>query len=482
MKYKLERKYILIIMTILLASCGAITYYYLLFHSTEWIAFFSKIFKILTPVLYGFGIAYILSPAINFMESKAIIPVFKKCRLNTASPKCKGKVRAISIVIVYFLVFMFLGILLRLIIPMLADSMDQLSRNIPKYLHGAVIGIRNILAPFPELESLFEGLISTSQISATDIQSIISDLSNNFDFKEMMSTFKSVSEIGAPIFKFLSTFGNLVLGLIISIYMLASKEMYSTQFISIIYSLFKESTGNKILKEFRSAHRTFGGFFIGKIIDSIIIGILCFILCLILGMPYAVLIAVIIGVTNVIPFFGPFLGAIPCAFLVFMVDPMKALIFLIMILALQQLDGNLIGPMVLGNSTGLSSFWVIVAITVFGGIWGVFGMFIGVPVFAVMYKLLKHYIKAKLRKKNLPDTIKAYAHVESIENGKLNLIGDLNSTTTDNDDSITVTLKVDNPEKINEIVEKYEEATVLDEIASHFNKDNHSDDINEMPY
>jgi len=165
----------------------------------------------------------------------------------------------------------------------------------------------------------------------------------------------------------------------------------------------------------RFTGKTFIDFFVGKIVDSIIIGILCFIVTTIVGTPYAALVSLIVGVTNVIPYFGPFIGAIPSAILVLMVDPKHCLYFIIIILVLQQLDGNVIGPAILGQSTGLSAFWVIFAITIFGGIWGPLGMLVGVPLFAVIYTSVRALIASNLAKKSLPDNTAKYVYVDYID-------------------------------------------------------------------
>ena len=174
---------------------------------------------------------------------------------------------------------------------------------------------------------------------------------------------------------------------------------------------------NAFIEDIRFVHRTFGGFISGKLLDSLIIGILCFAGTSIMGTPYPVLISVIIGVTNIVPFFGPYLGAIPSAVLILMIDPMQCLYFLIFILILQQFDGNILGPKILGDSTGLSSFWVIFSITLFGGIMGVPGMVIGVPTFAVIYALCRRRINRNLKKKNLPTETDEYKNLGSIKEG-----------------------------------------------------------------
>jgi len=202
---------------------------------------------------------------------------------------------------------------------------------------------------------------------------------------------------------------------VISIYVLFSKETFAGQGKKITFALFNTKTANQIIKDTRFISDTFIGFISGKIIDSIIIGFICFAGTSILKMPYALLISVIVGVTNVIPFFGPYLGAIPCTILILMVNPVKCIYFILFILVLQQLDGNFIGPKILGQSTGLSGFWVIFSITIFGGIMGVPGMIIGVPFFAVLYAMIKRLINRLLLKRGLPSETNKYMNVDYIQ-------------------------------------------------------------------
>ena len=203
---------------------------------------------------------------------------------------------------------------------------------------------------------------------------------------------------------------------------MASKETFAAQGKKIIYAAFEKNSANSVLSSLRFVHRTFIGFFSGKVLDSIIICLLCFIGTTLLNTPYAALVSLIVGVTNVIPFFGPYLGAIPCAILILIVDlanPMSCITFVIFILILQQLDGNLIGPMILGDSTGLSGFWVIFSITVFGGLFGVGGMIVGVPVFAVFFAVVRGLVNRSLVKKSLPIQSDIYLNMESVnENGE----------------------------------------------------------------
>ena len=212
-----------------------------------------------------------------------------------------------------------------------------------------------------------------------------------------------------------SLVSNIVISLIVSVYLLVSKKRFLGQLKKLLYVFLKPDTANAALSIFRQINKIFGGFISGKIIDSLIIGVLCFIGVSILKMPYPLLISVIVGVTNVIPFFGPYIGAIPSAFLVLLIDPGKCLIFLIFILALQQLDGNVIGPAILGDSTGVSPFWIIVSILVGGGLFGFIGMLLGVPTFAVIYYLVKTFSEYYLRKKDLPTDSMLYCKLEKID-------------------------------------------------------------------
>jgi predicted PurR-regulated permease PerM len=213
--------------------------------------------------------------------------------------------------------------------------------------------------------------------------------------------------VSMSVYSVLKQVWNFVIGFIISIYLLSSKELFAAQAKKITYAFMSVDRANRCISNVRFASKTFGGFFVGKILDSCIIGLICYVVTGIIGTPFNVLISVIIGVTNIIPFFGPFLGAIPSLLLILLIDPMQALYFLIFVIILQQVDGNIIGPKILGNSTGLSSFWVIFSITLFGGLWGIFGMIVGVPIFAVLFAFMKTLVETKLSTKDLsPSTAK----------------------------------------------------------------------------
>ena len=211
---------------------------------------------------------------------------------------------------------------------------------------------------------------------------------------------------------------NTLIGIIVMLYLLNIKDTLTAQSKKIIYSLFPLPAANEIIEKWRYIHKVFGGFIIGKLVDSLIIGILTFVWLSIIKMPYTVLISVIVGVTNIIPFFGPFIGAIPSALLVLLVSPKKCLWFLLSILVIQQLDGNIIGPKILGNSTGISSFWVLFSILFFGGVLGPVGMIIGVPTFAVIYRLTAEWVNKRLKKKELSTITDDYGVLDHIDEDK----------------------------------------------------------------
>ena len=213
----------------------------------------------------------------------------------------------------------------------------------------------------------------------------------------------------------LTFFKNVFIGIIIAIYVLNSKQLFAAQAKKLLYGCLSTRRANIVLDNARFTHRVFGGFINGKLLDSLIIGILCFVGMTALRMPYAMLISVVVGVTNIIPFFGPFIGAIPSGLLILLIDPLKALYFVLFILALQQFDGNILGPKILGDSTGLSSFWVMFAILLAGGLFGFVGMVVGVPLFAVLYSILSGLVCHSLRRRGMPEETQAYYELDHVD-------------------------------------------------------------------
>lgn len=414
MKYHFDKKYLYWGITAFLTIISSLLFYYFLFHNTNVSKGLHQIIAIMMPIIDGFILAYLLNPIMNYIEEKWIHKICFKFKLSTTTPKQKRRVRFISIFVTMILFFFMIYIFLQMVIPQLFKSIQNIAIAFPTYMNNFSTWIAKIFSDNPDLENIVENYLDQY---STDIQKWLSG-----DVLPQINTL--IKMLSTQVWGFFVFFWNMIIGIIISIYMLSSKELFSAQLKKILYAVFPEVKANMILDEVRFVHKTFGGFINGKLIDSLIIGILCFIVTNFLGTPYAVLVSVIVGVTNVIPFFGPYLGAIPSSILILLVNPRQCLYFIIFIIILQQFDGNVLGPKILGNSTGLSSFWVIFSITIFGGLFGILGMFIGVPVFAVIYAAIKRRCNRELRKKDLPDTTTSYLKLRHIHNSSLQLQDD----------------------------------------------------------
>ena len=394
---------------------ASLLFYTLLYSKAKIFDTLNGYISIIRPVIYGLCIAYLLTPVLNFFEKKLVIPLLTKKKGLT--PKKKKVARGLSVLITLLLALGVLYGFFSILVPNLVSSIVNISVQFPNYVQNLLNWGTKLMEDNPQLSQLFLNFIN-------EYYDDISKILNNNIVPHAQVLLKQLS---LSLISVIKTLWNFIIGFIIAVYVLGNKELFAGQAKKIIYAFMKEDKANTFIKDTRYASETFIGFFVGKIVDSVIIGILCFIGLSILRMPYTVLISVIVGVTNIIPFFGPYIGAIPSALLILLVDPIKCLYFIIFILILQQVDGNIIGPKILGQSTGLSSFWVIFSITLFGGLWGIYGMILGVPLFAVIYYLAKRRINRRLRTKELPEDTNIYLNVEKIvdkefffldENGK----------------------------------------------------------------
>lgn len=407
MKFKINNKYFRWGLTAFLAIAAAIVFYYFVFHSSNIKSGIKTITNILMPVVVGMVIAYLLTPVLNFVEHKILFPLCKKIKLKDGKKK-KSVVRCISILITVFLFVGLIYFLLHMLISQIVPSVQNIVTNFDSYTTSITKWLNQALEDNPEAG---EYVIKTVTKYSAELEDWFTDILPN----TAAGLIKTVSMSAIGVFGVVWDF---IIGFIISIYMMASKEKFAGQAKKVIYAVFEQDTSNILIKNLRFTHQTFIGFLGGKIVDSIIIGILCFIGTSILKLPYAALVSVIIGVTNIIPFFGPFLGAVPCTLLIFVVNPLRplnCLYFVLFILALQQVDGNIIGPKILGNSTGLTGFWVIFAITLFGGLFGVFGMIIGVPILAVIYAAVRAAVNVALDKKQLPTESRKYEKLDYVD-------------------------------------------------------------------
>lgn len=385
---KNNKNYIKWGLTAFLVILGSFFSYYVIFHIEDFKTLLDKLLVILMPIIDGLVLAYLLTPLVNATEKKLLKPCFTTLKIQVK----KGHRRVLAIIITCSAVFLGIYCFFALVIPQIVNSIKTIIEQFPTYVDTFILWISKILENNPDIEKNVTDIINESTI---DIEKFI----NNTAIPKLNNIIMTISLSVFSIFKEL---WNLIIGFIISIYILSSKEHFAAQAKKICYAFFSVEASNRFITNVRFANKTFCGFFVGKILDSIIIGLICFIGTTLIGTPFSVLISVIIGVTNIIPFFGPFLGAIPSVLLILFIDPLQALYFLIFVLLLQQADGNIIGPKILGSSTGLSSFWVIFAITLFGGIFGIFGMIIGVPVLAVIFSFFKSLVESKLEDKELP--------------------------------------------------------------------------------
>ncbi len=360
------------------------------------------IIGILKPVIYGMAIAYLLNPIVKKVDQH-MIPYIKK-----HFPKVKNaeKIsRGTGIFLAILLLISIISALCNMMLPELYKSIWNMVSTVPSQLNAAVDQITNMMAKET----------TTGQILA-NVLSQATDFVQNWLKTDLLDQVNVVmSNLTVGVINIVSELFNGVIGIIISIYVLWGKETFSQQAKKMVYAIFKPNQANMILHLTIKSNEIFGGFIIGKIIDSIIIGLLCFIGLTILDMPYTLLVSVIVGVTNVIPFFGPYIGAIPSAILITLSNPIKGLYFLIFVLILQQVDGNIIGPKIIGNSTGLSAFWVVFSILLGGGLFGIPGMILGVPTFAVLYYIVTMLVNHNLERKNLPTATSCYDELSYVD-------------------------------------------------------------------
>lgn len=424
MKFHINKKYIYWGLTGAFAIILGILFYYILFHRTNLSNAFGYIVKISMPIIDGLILAYLMTPIVNFIENKILKPIYAKGKVQI-NEKSQKRMRTFSIILTVIIVLVLAYEFLAMIIPELITSIRSIYSQFSTYVDNFTVWITGLLEDNPMLEStVMEILNKTGLIGDNlNLESAVMDLLDKYS--AMLTDFLNSSILprlndilnilSSGVLSFLKGTWNFVIGFIISIYILNNKELFAGQAKKAIYAFFEKASANQIISSFRFIHNTFIGFIGGKIVDSAIIGVLCFICTNLIGTPYAFLVSIIIGVTNIIPFFGPWFGAVPCALLILMVNPLQCLYFIILILVIQQFDGNILGPKILGDSTGLSGFWVIFAITVFGGIFGVPGMIAGVPIFAVFYAGIRAVINKELAKKELPTSTQPYLMVGSIE-------------------------------------------------------------------
>lgn len=362
-----------------------------------------KIFEILSPITYGLVLAFLMNPIVKRVEKWVKPLLLKIIKKEEGTQKIARGIGILAGIIVILAVVV---ALFNMIIPELYKSIRDLVVTLPDQIKEWVKFVNDIIETDTNVGKLLNTIVVES--SSALQKWVETDLLDWVQTDLLSSTNAIVTGLTTGVISVVNVVMDIIIGIIASIYILFSKETFARQSKKIMYAMMKPRTANNLLHIAKKANEIFTGFIVGKIIDSAIIGVLCFVGVSILKMPYALLVSVIVGVTNVIPVFGPYIGAVPSAILILIVDPLKGLYFIIFIILLQQLDGNVIGPKILGNSTGLSAFWVLFSILVFGGLFGIVGMIIGVPTFALIYYIIKMYIQEKLEKKKLPTDTSCY--------------------------------------------------------------------------
>ena len=355
-----------------------------------------KIGGILQPIILGLVFAYLLNPLVTIIENQ-VIKMFEKKAKNRE--KLRKVSRSIGIAGSLLVAFAVVILLLNMVIPELYRSIRDLIMGLPHQINNAI--------DFLESEKIHDTAFSGTIKSVLENGAEAFQMWLKTDLLTRINQMMSFVTVG--VFSVVETLFDIAVGVIVSVYVLNSKEKFTGQCKKITYALLSRERANLMLQITRKSHKIFGGF---------VIGILCFIGLSILDIPYTLLVSVIVGVTNVVPFFGPYIGAIPSAILILLSEPIKGIYFVIFILVLQQFDGNILGPKILGDSTGLSAFWVVFSILLGGGLFGFVGMIMGVPTFAVFYYLVSMFIEQKLERKKLPKESKEYEEIQYIEEKK----------------------------------------------------------------
>ncbi len=380
MKIDWNKKYTTISVYAFLVICASIIFFSVIDKMSAFTTKIGWIVSTLQPFIIGFVMAYLLNFILVFYEEKVLV-------FDSVKNLKKKSKRGISIVLTYITAFLIIALFMQFVLPQLVDSIIGLVNDIPTYVSNATKLIEELTRNL-DVNNEYVGMAMEKW---NEIVTYTINIITN-----LLPVLGNVLKIVA------SSVWNIVLGLVVSIYLLIDKEKFCALSRKITCALFSEENAQIAIDLAHRTNDTFGKFLSGKIIDSAIIGVLTFIILTVFKMPYTILISVIIGITNIIPFFGPFFGAIPSFVIIMFVSPVKALWFLLIILIIQQIDGNIIGPKILGDSIGISAFWILFSLLVTGKILGLIGMIIGVPLFAIIYSVIKDIVEAKLRKKELP--------------------------------------------------------------------------------
>ena len=412
MKFRWNKQYLGWGLTAFFVIAAAIFLFVAITNSDSIAAGANKLIGAIMPIIYGFVFAYLFCPIVNFFEKRVFNKIFpakkpiKSEKYGELNVFVKNKsARALSIIVAVLIFLTILIGIISAIAPQLDTTIKVLIANIPSYVTTVTGWINNIFDSYPEIGAEITALVNEAGSSLKNFLSL--------DILPQVGDYLGFLTNG--IMNLVGTLMNIVLGLVVSAYCLYSKELFAAQAKKVIYSFATVKHANNFIAAVRKIHYSFGNFITGTLIDSFIVGCITFVVLTIFDIPFALLVSVVMGLTNIIPYFGPFIGAIPSAFLILMEDPIKSLIFIIIVLIIQNLNGNVLSPKILGESMGLSSFWVIFAILAGQGVLGFWGMIIGIPVFAVIYSTVKTVIASRLKKKALPSDSDYYTDIKCFD-------------------------------------------------------------------
>lgn len=402
MKRKIQNEYIYWGITALSVIALGILFYFTILRFDNIIKIIGKILYIFRPLLYGIIIAFILTQSFNFFNRKFIKLLSKRSK-DTIKVKKESKIISISISILILLLILFW--IFYLLIPKLLISVVGIVEMLPDSIVKVESWLENILKGNPAIENIILTMINDSS------KSILSYLSEGI-LPKMENIVTTVTVGLNGMYEFLRDF---TIGIVFSVYLLINKNKYVSEMKKFIYTFLGIKKGNSLLQGARYSYKIINGFIKGKLLTSIALGIVCYIAMILFKMPYAALISLIVAITNIIPFFGPIIGWVPGVILLLLINPIQALYFTIIIIVLQQIEGNILSPKIVGDSIGLSGFWVLFSIMIFGGIFGLVGMIIGVPIFAIFYHFASYQLKKYLAKKDLPSETADYEDLKYID-------------------------------------------------------------------
>ena len=396
-----NNNYVKIALSVFTVIASSILLYFLILRFDDILKTIGKILVILKPLLYGIIIAFLLIQIYNYFDKKLLRDLEKKYKKDKALKLSKTISITLSILILFLILFLIFYIL------------------IPKM----IISILGVIEAWPEnmknIESWLEKILSSSPVLEENILSAVNESSSSIVgwlSKTLLPTMEKLTDgVSSGLNDMYTFLKDFIIGIVFSIYIVANKNKFIAQMKKMIYTIFGIKKGNNIMEVGRYSYKIFNGFVKGKLLTSLVIGTATYIGMIILGLPYALLISIIVAVTNIIPFFGPIIGWVPSVILILLSSPLEALYFTILCIILQQIEGNILEPKIVGNSTGISGFWVLFAIILFEGLFGIVGMIFGVPIFAIVYHFVTLYINRHLKEKNMPVDDEEYMDLKYID-------------------------------------------------------------------